>query len=104
MRNSFKPRRVWWTNPSPVTGAWQSRWWISSPLDADRLSEIAVAKAADYLIFYGVSVPRGFAQAQTLTQKIEVSVVNVDVVVTGPDGAPVRGLTRDDFHEVLRMK
>src|SRR5256885_7705250 len=35
--------------------------------------------------------------AQTLTQKIEVSVVNVDVVVTTPDGKPVHGLTRDDF-------
>lgn len=35
--------------------------------------------------------------AQTLTQKIDVSVVNVDVVVTAPDGTPVRGLTRDDF-------
>jgi VWFA-related protein len=37
------------------------------------------------------------AWAQTLTQKIDVSVVNVDVVVTGADGKPVRGLTRDDF-------
>ena len=37
------------------------------------------------------------AVAQTLTQKIDVSVVNVDVVVTGPDGAPVPGLTRDNF-------
>jgi VWFA-related protein len=37
------------------------------------------------------------ALAQTLTQKIEVRVVNVDVAVTGPDGMPVRGLTRDDF-------
>lgn len=37
------------------------------------------------------------AAAQTLTEKIDVSVVNVDVVVTGADGKPVRGLTRDDF-------
>ena len=35
--------------------------------------------------------------AQTLTQKIDVTVVNVDVVVTAPDGTPVRGLSRDDF-------
>src|SRR5947209_15022876 len=35
--------------------------------------------------------------AQTLSQKIEVSVVNVDGTVTTPAGAPVRGLTRDDF-------
>jgi VWFA-related protein len=37
------------------------------------------------------------AAAQTLTQKIDVSVVNVDVVVTAKDGSPVHGLTRDDF-------
>ena len=35
--------------------------------------------------------------AETVTQRIDVSVVNVDVVVTAPDGTPVRGLTRDDF-------
>ena len=37
------------------------------------------------------------ALAQTLTQKIDVSVVNVDVTVTAKDGTPIRGLTRDDF-------
>jgi len=35
-----------------------------------------------------------FAQ---ISEKIEVRVVNVDVVVTGPDGMPVRGLTKGDF-------
>jgi VWFA-related protein len=37
--------------------------------------------------------------AQTLTEKIDVSLVNVDVTVTS-HGAPARGLSRDDF-EVL---
>ena len=37
------------------------------------------------------------AAVQTLTQKIDVSIVNVDVVVAAKDGTPVRGLTRDDF-------
>jgi len=37
--------------------------------------------------------------AQNLTEKIDVSLVNVDVTVTSR-GAPARGLTRDDF-EVL---
>src|SRR5437867_4089119 len=37
------------------------------------------------------------AAAQPLTQSIDVTVVNVDVVVTAPDGSPARGLTRDDF-------
>ena len=39
------------------------------------------------------------AFAQSLTEKIEVSLVNVDVAVTS-HGAPARGLTADDF-EVL---
>jgi len=39
------------------------------------------------------------AQSQNLTEKIDVSLVNVDVTVTS-HGAPARGLTRDDF-EVL---
>src|SRR3954452_24709719 len=34
--------------------------------------------------------------AQQLTERIEVNLVNVDVTVTSK-GAPVRGLTRDDF-------
>ena len=34
--------------------------------------------------------------AQSLTEKVEVSLVNVDVTVTS-HGAPARGLTRDDF-------
>src|SRR5436305_14002047 len=41
----------------------------------------------------------GSLQAQSLTEKIDVSLVNVDVTVTS-HGAPARGLTRDDF-EVL---
>jgi VWFA-related protein len=36
------------------------------------------------------------AFAQSLTEKIDVSLVNVDVTVT-KHGAPARGLTRDDF-------
>src|SRR4051812_47150936 len=38
----------------------------------------------------------GLLQAQSLTEKIDVSLVNVDVTVTS-HGAPARGLTRDDF-------
>ncbi len=41
----------------------------------------------------------GIGVAQNLTEKIDVSLVNVDVTVTS-HGAPARGLTRDDF-EVL---
>jgi VWFA-related protein len=37
------------------------------------------------------------APAPTLGETIDVSIVNVDVVVTDKDGNRVRGLTRDDF-------
>ncbi len=33
----------------------------------------------------------------TFFESLDVEVVNVEVVVTGPDGVPVRGLTREDF-------
>ena len=39
-----------------------------------------------------------YAKRYRITQEdVEVEVVNVEVVVTGPDGVPVQGLTRDDF-------
>src|SRR5438093_11879448 len=41
-----------------------------------------------------------FAQTPPVIEKIDVSVVNVDVTVTDRAGNPVRGLTRDDF-EIL---
>ena len=49
------------------------------------------------LSFLVAAAPSLFAQS--LTEKIDVSLVNVDVTVTS-HGAPARGLTRDDF-EVL---
>lgn len=49
------------------------------------------------LSFLAAAAPSLFAQS--LTEKIDVSLVNVDVTVTS-HGAPARGLTRDDF-EVL---
>ena len=44
-------------------------------------------------------ISAGALYAQQLTEKVEVNLVNVDVTVTS-NGAPARGLTRDDF-EVL---
>lgn len=37
------------------------------------------------------------AQETFFSEVVEVRVTNVDVIVTGKDGKPVRGLTRDDF-------
>jgi VWFA-related protein len=46
------------------------------------------------LVFLAVPL---FAQTPPVIEKIDVSVVNVDVTVTDRAGNPVRGLTRDDF-------
>src|SRR3954466_15066614 len=46
------------------------------------------------LLFVIAVAPSLFAQS--LTEKIDVSLVNVDVTVTS-HGAPARGLSRDDF-------
>ena len=38
------------------------------------------------------------AQSESFfSEFVEVRVTNVDVIVTGPDGKPVTGLSRDDF-------
>jgi VWFA-related protein len=41
--------------------------------------------------------PQGRQDDFTFFETVDVNVVNIEVVVTGPDGAPVRGLTRQDF-------
>jgi VWFA-related protein len=51
-------------------------------------------------VVLGVSLAVAFhlaANAQPYTERVEVTVANVDVVVTDADGNPVRGLTKDDF-------
>src|SRR5947209_2657550 len=47
-------------------------------------------------LFVCLLAAAGSLQAQSLTEKIDVSLVNVDVTVT-THGAPARGLTADDF-------
>ena len=59
------------------------------------------SRAAAGPLFAGVACMAAFAalaqDLPTLTEVVEVRVVNVDVVVTDADGTPVRGLERDDF-------
>src|SRR4051794_33985177 len=47
------------------------------------------------ILFFAVAAATSLF-AQSLTEKIDVALVNVDVTVTS-HGAPARGLTRDDF-------
>lgn len=52
------------------------------------------------LLLLTLLAPAAFAAAQVglpYTEEIEVRVINVDVVVTGPDGKPVEGLDVKDF-------
>src|SRR6266702_1131854 len=58
----------------------------------DRL-HFVVSKMIALLLFAVAAI----AQQSPVTEKIEVSVVNVDVAVTGADGQPVRGLSAADF-------
>lgn len=44
-----------------------------------------------------LAVPPAYAQVSPYGETIEVSIVNVDVVVTDKNGNRVRGLTKDDF-------
>jgi VWFA-related protein len=44
-----------------------------------------------------LSAPQAGEDDLTFFETVDVNVVNIEVVVVGPGGAPVRGLTRDDF-------
>src|SRR5512141_1529105 len=33
---ALAPRPVWWANPAAPDGTWESRWWIPTPLSAER--------------------------------------------------------------------
>ena len=50
-----------------------------------------------YVLLLAFSLALAASTRGQFVEQIDVAVVNVDVVVTGPDGKPVRGLTRDDF-------
>lgn len=49
------------------------------------------------LLCFFCSFPNSPASAQTPTINVNVRLVNVFVNVTGPTGAPIAGLTKDDF-------
>ena len=53
--------------------------------------------AAALLLALLLSLPATAQQIPQLDESMEVSIINVDVVVTGKDGKRVRGLTIDDF-------
>ena len=58
---------------------------------------MTIRKAALLLCFAAVLAPVASAQETVFSEVLEVRVTNVDVIVTGRDGKPVTGLTRDDF-------
>ena len=47
-------------------------------------------------------LPAGAPATRAQEPAREAAVIRVDAVVTGPDGTPVRGLTRDDFDLLVR--
>ena len=55
------------------------------------------------VLFLAVAPARSSGKIPTLGETIEVSIINVDVVVTDRSGKRVRGLTKDDF-EILEGK
>jgi hypothetical protein len=58
---TLTPRLVWWANPAVPSGTWESRWWMETPLSAERLNALADAHNADFILFWQVRVPEGFA-------------------------------------------
>jgi len=50
------PRSVWWLAPAPSDGTWESRWWISAPLTAASVREVAAETGASCVILDRVSL------------------------------------------------
>ena len=55
------------------------------------------AAALALALLPGAAEPQDRQDDLTFFETVDVNVVNIEVVVTGPDGSPVRGLDRDDF-------
>lgn len=68
------PRSVWWLAPAPPDGTWESRWWISAPLTAASVREVAAETGASCVILHRVSL------AQPLGRQL----------TEGPDGTLVQ--------------
>ena len=48
------PRPVWWQSPAPPDGTWESRWWISAPLDAASVEAAARLKGATCVLVHDI--------------------------------------------------
>lgn len=44
------PRPVTWMSPAPPDGTWESRWWVSAPLTAGSILQVAIESKADYIL------------------------------------------------------
>lgn len=48
------PRAVWWLSPAPSDGTWEARWWISAPLTAQSVTDVAAAHRATHVLAVGI--------------------------------------------------
>jgi hypothetical protein len=51
------PRPVWWMTPAPPDGTWESRWWISAPLDGAAIRAVVDATHASHLLAFELPAP-----------------------------------------------
>lgn len=62
-----------------------------------QLRASAIRRLAPFALLLAAGPLQAQEASELFLDTVEVDVVNVEVVVTGPDGKPVRSLTREDF-------
>lgn len=70
------PSTVWWVTPTVKTS--QMDPWIQSPVTGRDLSRLAAARGAEYIVFSGLSVPRGMSYKSVFAFDAERSVLQLE--------------------------
>ena len=81
------PRPVWWQSPAPPDDTWESKWWISAPLDAAHVLSTAADHGADYVLIAAdadLDLP-----GRRLLESSDGVLVQLDAGQPAPSGHPL---------------
>lgn len=83
------PRPVWWLNPAPSDGTWESRWWMSSSIDAAAIQRAASVRRVSFALFHDVPVPDGLGRRTDVSAHLAIVDLGAETV-SAPAAAPVQ--------------
>jgi hypothetical protein len=76
------PRPIWWANPAPPDGTWESRWWIQTPPSAEQIEALAAERDADFILFYQADSPQDIGVSIPLTMHSTLAARNGSPPIT----------------------